>query len=140
MTFQFNFKNIISYSDRFGKFISLEDNFYLNTDEIKLINELKTQISNYNCIQLLSNDAALYYLLRKKSCTKYYYVWSATSNNSQKKLIGELENTKMIIEGGPRNNWDLPLNKKLHLVYNELDNNFYEFQKIKEWRVFLRQQ
>ena len=66
MTFQFNFKNIISYSDRFGKFISLEDNFFLNTDEIKLINELKTQISNYNCIQLLSNDAALYYLLRKK--------------------------------------------------------------------------
>ena len=139
-TFQFNFKNIISYSDRFGKFISLEDKFFLNADEIKLINELKTQISNYDCIQLLSNDAALYYLLRKKSCTKYYYVWSATSNNTQKLLIEELGNTKMIIEGGPRNNWDLPLNKKLHLVYNELDNNFYEFQKIKEWRVFLRQQ
>ena len=48
--------------------------------------------------------------------------------------------TQIIIEGGPRNSWDLPLNKKLHLVYNELENNFYESQKIKEWRVFLRQQ
>ena len=140
LTFQLNFKNIISYNDRFSKFINLEDNFFLNNDEIKLINELRTKISNYDCIQLLSNDAALYYLLRKKSCTKYYYVWSAASNKTQKLLIDELINTKIIIEGGPRNSWDLPLNKKLHLVYNELENNFYESQKIKEWRVFLRQQ
>ena len=61
-------------------------------------------------------------------------------NKTQKLLIDELINTKIIIEGGPRNSWDLPLNKKLHLVYNELENNFYESQKIKEWRVFLRQQ
>ena len=45
----------------------------------------------------------------------------------------------MIIEGGPKNDWDVPLKKKMHLVYDELDNKFYEVQKIKKWRVFLRQ-
>jgi len=117
----------------------LEDNFFLNNDEIELINELRTKIINYDCIQLLSNDAALNYLLRKKSCTRYYFVFVATSNNTQRKLIKELENTQIIIEGGPRDNWDVPLNKKLHLVYDELNNSFYEFKKISRWRVFLRQ-
>jgi len=115
------------------------DDYFLNNDEIELIDKLKSKVKNYECIQLLSNDAALYFLLRKKSCTKYYFVFVATSNNTQRKLIKELENTQIIIEGGPRDNWDVPLNKKLHLVYDELNNSFYEFKKISRWRVFLRQ-
>ena len=31
------------------------------------MSELKPQINDFKCIQLLSNDAALYYLLRKKA-------------------------------------------------------------------------
>ena len=139
LSFQFNFKNIISYNDRFYNYIYLKDDYFLNNDEIELIDKLKSKVKNYECIQLLSNDAALYFLLRKKSCTKYYFVFVATSNNTQRKLIKELENTQIIIEGGPRDNWDVPLNKKLHLVYDELNNSFYEFKKISRWRVFLRQ-
>ena len=111
----------------------------MNNDEIELIDKLKSKVKNYDCIQLLSNDAALYFLLRKKSCTRYYYVWNASSNDTQKKLIKELKNTQIIIEGGPRNDWDVPLNKKLYLVYYELSNSFYVSQKIKGWRIFLRQ-
>lgn len=139
LSFQLNFKNIISYNDRFDNFINLKDDYFLNNDEIELIDKLKSKVKNYDCIQLLSNDAALYFLLRKKSCTRYYYVWNASSNDTQKKLIKELKNTQIIIEGGPRNDWDVPLNKKLYLVYYELSNSFYVSQKIKGWRIFLRQ-
>lgn len=140
LSFQLNFKNIISYNDRFYNFIYLKDNYFLNNDEIELIDKLKSKMQNYDCIQLLSNDAALNFLLRKKSCTRYYFVFVATSNNSQKKLIKELENTQIIIEGGPRDNWDVPLNRKLHLVYEELDKDFYLAQKINSWQIYLRQQ
>ncbi len=139
MSFQLNFKNILSYKDRFNDFKNLKDNYFLNNDEIELIDKLKSKVKDYKCIQLLSNDAALYYLLRKKSCTKYYFVWSATSYSTQKKLISELKDTNIIIEGGPRDAWDIPLNKKLKLVYRELNDSFYEALRIREWRVFLRQ-
>ena len=139
VSFQLNLKNIITHNERFNTFKNLKDNYFLNNDEIELINELESKVKNYECIQLLSNDSALYFLLRKKSCTRYYFIWNASSKNSQKKLIQELENTQMIIEGGPKNDWDVPLKKKMHLVYDELDNKFYEVQKIKKWRVFLRQ-
>lgn len=88
---------------------------------------------------MLSNDAALYYLLRKKSCTKYYYVWNSTSQNIQKKFIKELKTTKIIIEGGKKSDWEIPLEKKLSLIYGELDKNFLITQKIVDWNVFLRQ-
>ena len=139
VSFQLNLKNIISYNERFNTFVNLKDDYFLNNDEIELVNELKTKVKKYECIQLLSNDAALYFLFRKKSCTRYYFIWNASSKDSQKTLIQELKNTQIIIEGGPRDNWDVPLNKKMHLVYDELDNKFYEVQKIKKWRVFLRQ-
>jgi len=139
LSFQINFKNILSYKDRFNDFKNLNDSYFLNNDEIELIDKLKSKVKDYKCIQLLSNDAALYYLLRKKSCTKYYFVWSATSYSTQKKLISELKDTNIIIEGGPRDAWDIPLNKKLKLVYRELNDSFYEALRIREWRVFLRQ-
>ena len=138
-TFKINYKNILSYNERFNNFVNLEDDYFLNKDEIEFINILDKKIKNYECIQLISNDAALYYLLRKKSCTKYYYVWSASSVSTQEKLIKELQNTQFIIEGGPRDNWDIPLKKKLYLVYEELDKKFYVSEKFKNWRIFLRQ-
>ena len=60
------------------------------------------------------------------------------SKNVQKKMINELKNTKIIIEGGKKNNWDVPLEKKLFLIYDELYKNFTVTQKISDWKVFLR--
>ena len=139
-TFQINLKKIPTYNDRFYEFIKLKDDFFLNQKELFLVNELKPKVKNYDCIQLLSNDAALYYLLKKKSCTKYYYVWNSASLSSQKKFISELKNTNMIIEGGPKNNWDFPLEKKLFLVYENVDKDFYLHESIEGWKVYLRQE
>ena len=139
-TSQINLKKIPTYNDRFYEFIKLKDDFFLNQKELFLVNKLKPKVKNYDCIQLLSNDAALYYLLKKKSCTKYYYVWNSASLNSQKKFISELKNTNMIIEGGPKNNWDFPLEKKLFLVYENVDKDFYLHESIEGWKVYLRQE
>ncbi len=137
-SFKINYQNLFTFKDRFNSYIYLSDEFFLNSNELNLVKELRPQINDFECIQLLSNDAALYYLLRKKSCTKYYYVWNSTSQNIQKKFIKELKTTKIIIEGGKKNDWEIPLEKKLFLIYDELDKNFVITRKIGDWNVFLR--
>ena len=137
-SFKINYQNLITFKERFISYVYQSDEFFLNSKEFDLVSELKPQINDFKCIQLLSNDAALYYLLRKKSCTKYYYVWNSSSKNIQKKFINELKNTKIIIEGGKKNNWDVPLEKKLFLIYDELNQKFTFSKQINDWKVFLR--
>jgi len=137
-SFKIDYQNLITFKERFISYVYQSDEFFLNSREFDLVSELKPQINDFKCIQLLSNDAALYYLLRKKSCTKYYYVWNSSSKNIQKKFINELKNTKIIIEGGKKNNWDVPLEKKLFLIYDELNQKFTFSKQINDWKVFLR--
>lgn len=136
---EINFKKIISYESRFTEYVNLKDEFFLSKKEKILVDKINPITSKYECIQLLSNDAALYYLLRKKSCTKYYFVWSASSSNIQKKFKKELSNTKLILEGGEKNNWDLPLKSKLPIIYKHVVDNFLEQKIDKNWRLFLRE-
>ena len=137
-TFYINPKNIASYKKRLNEFINREDNFFLNEQELTLIENLKPLVNKHDCIQLISNDAALYYLLKKKSCTKYYYVWNSSSNETQIKLLEEMKNTKLIISGGPRDNWDLPLRIKLNRLYEEVNQNFDNIYSFNDWNVYLR--
>ena len=113
-------------------------NFFLNKDERFFVEKAKPLVKEYKCIQLFSNDSALNYLLRKKSCTKYYFVWSASPMILQKKFIDDLVDTKLIIKGGRKNNWDLPLEKKLNLVNSYIDSNFLKKEELKYWELFLR--
>ena len=138
LTFNINPKNIFSYKKRFIEFINKEDDFFLNERELILIESLKPLVNKYDCIQLISNDAALYYLLKKKSCTKYYYIWNSSSNKTQIKLAEEMKNTKLIIAGGPRDNWDFPLRIKFAKLYEEVDQNFENIYSFNYWRIYLR--
>ena len=48
-----------------------------------------------------------------------------------KKFEEELSNTKLILEGGEKNNWDLPLESKLPIIYNYVGDNFsYEARSV----------
>ena len=132
-----NSKDIFSYKKRFNSFKNLSDDHFLNKEELIFITKINTLIKNYNCIQLFTNDAVFNYLLRKKSCTRFYFVWSASSLDKQKKFISELDNTKIIIANGAKNNWDIRLEDKLFLVDNFIQNNFYKYQSIKHWDIFL---
>ena len=128
--------NLINYQIRLKELLFKEDYFFLNEEEKKFVKEAKPLLKEYDCIQLFSNDAALYYLLRKKSCTKYYYVWSASPKKIQLDLIKQMSQTIIIIKGGKNNYWDISLEKKLFLVDKYINKNFSNKYKIYDWYIY----
>ena len=128
--------NLKNYKVRFKELIYKKDQFFLNEDEKKFVKEAQPLLKKYDCIQLFSNDAALYYLLRQKSCTKYYYVWSASPKKIQLDFIRQMSKTKIIIKGGKNNYWDLSLEKKLFLVNKFINNNFSNELSISDWYIY----
>tara|TARA_B100000886_G_scaffold118455_1_gene79648 strand:+ start:389 stop:541 length:153 start_codon:yes stop_codon:yes gene_type:complete len=49
-----------------------------------------------------------------------------------------MKNTKLIITGGPRDNWDLPLRSKLNILYESVDQDFNIIYSFNDWSVYLR--
>jgi len=135
LSLNLNIKNILNYSIRFNDYIRLPDQKFLDENDINSIKEFKPIVSKYECVQLFSNDVALLYLLKKQSCSKYYFIWSVGSHYNQKQLINDLKNTKLIISKGPSFDWDLPTSKKLPLVNNYINQNFYITQRIQDWEI-----
>ena len=133
-----NFNNLKDYNEKLNDFIYKNDAFFLSNDENKFVSELKPLLDKYDCVQLFSNDAAFNYLLRKKSCTKYYFVWSVSPKNIQKKFINESNHTKLIISGGTKSKWELPLEKKLNLINDFIKSNFKKDIKISQWEIYSR--
>ena len=132
-----NYNNVIKYNERFKTFSNLADSHFMNEDEAQLVNEISPLIKSFNCIQLFSNDAILNYLLKKKSCTKFYFVWSAASLNKQNEFMSELNNTEIIISEGQKNNWDMPLSKKMFVVQKYIDENYFLYKSINKWNILL---
>ncbi len=136
--YEINPKSIKNYNLRLEKYISLKDQNFINNREINFINESKSILSDKNCVQLFSHDAALHYLLRKKSCTKYYLIWSIGSIPDQKNLINELNKKEIIISGGVKFNWLAPVDKRLFLVNNYIRENFEKIETIEDWTILKR--
>ena len=109
----------------------------MNEDEAMFVAEIAPLIEKFNCIQLFSNDAILNYLLKKKSCTKFYFVWSAASLKKQNEFISELNNADVIISKGQKNNWDMPLSKKMFVAQKYIDDNYYFYKSINKWNILL---
>ena len=131
--------NLFSFKKRFQNYIYLDDHTFLSDKEKKLVQFLEPKVKDLECIQLFSNDAILYYLLRKKSCSKYYFIWSVSSIYNQKRFIDDLEKIDLIIGGGQKNLWDYPLNEKLFLVDEYIDENFYISDSFEDWKILIRQ-
>jgi hypothetical protein len=132
-----NYNNIINYNERFKIFSNLADTHFMNEDEAMFVAEIAPLIDKFNCIQLFSNDAILNYLLKKKSCTKFYFVWSAASLKKQNEFISELNNADVIISKGQKNNWDMPLSKKMFVAQKYIDDNYYFYKSINKWNILL---
>ena len=135
---ELNTKNIFSYNKRLNNYIYLPDNYFLNYKEKNFVNFLKPKLTDQSCIQLFSNDAIFYYILRKSSCTKYYFIWSAASKLNQKQFIKEMSNSDIIITGGEKNNWDLPLKVKNEYVYKYIINNYELSYSFKDWEILIK--
>ena len=132
-----NFKKIKNYNERFQIYSYLPDEHFLRKDEAIFIKKAKKIVNKYDCIHLFTNDAVFLYLLKTKSCNKFYFVWSAGSIEKQKELIANFDKNKMIIANGPKDDWDIPLSKKLFLVKEYIDDNFYKQQTIEKWDILL---
>ena len=58
---------------------------------------------------------------------------------NQKRFIDDLEKIDLIIGGGQKNLWDYPLNEKLFLVDEYIDENFYISDSFEDWKILIRQ-
>jgi len=135
---ELNVKNIFSFTKRFNNYIYLSDSSFLKDNEINFINFIRPKLKNQSCVQLFSNDAIFNYILRKNSCTKYYFVWSAASTSNQNRFIKELSNTNFIIAGGKKNNWDYPLELKVHYVHKHITKNYELIDSFDNWNIFVK--
>ena len=131
-----NFKNIITYNDRFLNYIKFEDSKFLNNGDQLFIKQASKILKNEKCIQLFSNDSALLYLLKKPSCSKYYFFWSVGSEKNQNNLISELNSSNFIIAGGSTDNWSLPLSIKYPLLNKFLEDKFKDKIIIEKRTIF----
>ena len=117
-----NINNILNFKNRFIDYIYLADDNFIHKNDKSFLNNAKTFVQDFDCVQMFSNDVAYLYLLRKKNCTKYYLVFSLGSYEMQKKMIYDMKNTELIIsskyddKGHPT--------YKLHLVNDFIENNF----------------
>ena len=136
--YEINFKRIKNYPIKFIEYINLNDTNFINNQEINFVNKVGTLLTNENCVQLFSHDAALHYLLKKKSCTKYYLIWSVGSIPDQNNFISELDDTKFIISRGAKFNWLAPLEERLYLVNNYILKNFEVIDTIENWDILKR--
>ena len=71
------------------------DAYYVINNHLKCSVEFvwhkETNLNNYDCIQLFTNDAALPYLFKKPNCSKYYFIYSLGSVEDQNDLIKNMK-------------------------------------------------
>ena len=128
--FNIDYSKIISFKNRFVKYIELKDEIFLSKIDNEFVKQASNLIKNEKCIQLYTDDTALLYLLKKPSCTKYYFVWLIGSKKNQIDLINKLDNTNFIIKNGTidkkmiLHKWGISLNVRYSLLDSFIDKNF----------------
>ena len=123
-------KNIKNYSHRLTSYINLNDKNFLHEDDIDFINETSKILENEKCVQLFSNDAALFYLLKKPSCTKFYFVYSIGSSKKQIEFVEELKNANFLILNGKTDSWGVPLNIKYPIINKYINENYLDYKDV----------
>tara|TARA_B100001996_G_scaffold370881_1_gene345638 strand:- start:254 stop:1117 length:864 start_codon:yes stop_codon:yes gene_type:complete len=125
-----DFKKINNFKSRFHSYVSLEDSNFLSKEDNLFVNVVSEIVKKEKCIQLFTNDSALFYLLKKPSCSKFYFVFSIGSNKNQKEFIKEIKNTNFLILNGRTDNWGGALNIKYPLINKHINENYIDFKKV----------
>ena len=125
----------MDFKNRLNNFIKLDDKNFVNAEYYEFINKSKAIISEEDCVQLFTNDAALLYLLRKKNCTKYYFVWSVGSVKLQKRFVEELKNTIFIIDDNSAGLDNYSPYNKLPIVSSFIQSNYELFYTSDKFRI-----
>ena len=119
-----NFTNTFTFKSRLLDYVKLDDSNFLSKEDQEFVSTAKDIVKNESCIQLFTNDVALYYLLKKPSCSKFYFIWGLGSKNNQNLFINDLNNVNVVIRNGFTDHWDIPLKIKYPIVDNYINNNF----------------
>ena len=131
--------NPLSFTDRYNKYLNLDDSSFLKKNYISFLNFAKEKTILEECIQVLSYDISLNYLLKKKSCSNFTNPFAIGSKRSQMQFIEQLKknNTRLVILEGPLSGFDPVgnLSKRLPYINNYLQNNHIEELKFMEWKI-----
>ena len=93
--FNININNVINFKDRFLKSINAADSEYLVDDRLMMVNLIKKEIKDENCIQNFTEDLILPYLIKKPTCNKYFSSWLASGYKIELKYINQLKVNKV---------------------------------------------
>jgi len=124
---KFNYSNIKNIQSRYSKFVNYEDSFFMHKDTINLINYLKTETKNEQCIENFTYNLAIPFFLEKISCTPYYSSWLASPTILQLDYIKRLESAKpnyIIYKSDKYLIDNLQVYERLELVNNYIITNY----------------
>ena len=135
-------KGIFFYNYRLllRQFINQKNEKFLSQKQMKLLNYYKKIAKNDNCIQNITNQAALPYLLDKPSCTRYYTNWYLITNKHQKKFIDEIVEKKprLILYWAKLDLYNFDDEKRMPYIQNYLLNNYVTYDKTEDWHFLLK--
>ena len=129
-------KNILNFEKRLNRYVNLSDSFFITKNDQKFIDFIKKDIKPINCLNIFSNDIAIFYLVKNTSCSRFYFPATIGSLKNQKEMIIDLQNSNYLIYGG---NFDqdiithkfaLTLKKKYPLIDKYINENFFEINEI----------
>ena len=122
---------------RYKSYVSLQNNYFLNEDEIKLVNRLKMLTKNENCFQVFTYESAIPHLINKKSCSKFYHIFNLGSKSNQLNFIKDLERNKpnYILFEGTYDNWDVVPKKRFPYIYAYLVENYIVGEEFISWKI-----
>jgi hypothetical protein len=140
--FQFDLyklNHIINFPDKLRTFIYADDKEFF-TGNFKSYNKLiayyKKISSEHECIQILTDEAALPFLLKKKSCTKFYIMNLMKTNKSQNNLIDELKLKKPKIILYKSEKFDFGNISALKIIDEYVEENYVFHSKFDLWTFF----
>lgn len=144
----YQFKNLLSFNERFEKYIKADDHIYLNKNEKVLIQKLKKLLKNENCFQIFTYETAIQYFVNKRTCTKFSHIMNLGGKKNQLLFINQLmdSNPKYILTGGTyskignmKNDQSYRLSAKERFPYIEkyINENYKIFKRVESWNILI---
>lgn len=134
----FNYKNIYKFPENINRYISANDNNFLDNEYYNSLKKVNSFFSDKECLFSFSYDLAIFYLINKKSCSKFSNVWVIGSKKNQKEYVDQLNKKKPlhILKGGVVQFQSL--NKRYPYIENYINNNYMILEEFNGWKIYKR--
>ena len=136
---KFDYQNIVNIKSRYLNFVHLKDEYFMDTDEINLVNYFNKISSNDYCVQNFTTNHAIPYFLNKTSCTPYYASILAAPNILQKDYVLKLKKAQpyYIIYKSEKYTFDnIEVYERLNLVNDYINQNYNFHKKMNGYTIY----